>query len=178
MLDRHILEHKELGLELAVAKALLAATNIATSVAAAGDFATKASFVASGSNPSLITVPEALDYTNHRLNILRNYRYCRIGFALGWTADAVGWRGASIRDSAGNEFLTERVANVGAAASTNHGRWTAWLAIATAAVAHHSVLKGDWVALYPAHNATTTPLSTSAVDSWFAIEFCNSLPLR
>ena len=126
------------------------------------------------------------DLANGRLNVIAGFKRCKVSYCLAFDfkdfddgvtlAGTVGWRGARIKNSAGQNYGNDRKQAISDSASTNPAYETPWLDIKTdgSGSAPDSVNVGDYFELYPAQSSGH-PLGAGVdlASSWFVIEFDN-----
>ena len=122
-------------------------------------------------------VGSVADLVNHRFNIppaSSGFTFCRINYSIAWQQQAAdGYRAARILNSEGHNYGNQRLLSVGTGATTNTQVITPWIMLNTTNVLANQLAYGDWVALYPAHDSTTTPINAGVdyASSFFMIEF-------
>lgn len=141
-------------------------TLIPNSTNPVGDYTTKCVF------QGLVydTLGSVIDMVNSRLIIPSGFSFCRLTYNLAWGGNSVGWRGARVKNSAGQNYGNVRITSVGANASTNNNFVSAWISISTN-TAPDSIAAGDYFELWPAQTSGGDLLAgADAASSFISLE--------
>jgi hypothetical protein len=146
-------------------------TTIPNSVNPAGDYTTILTF------QSLVSDKrgDIIDLANNRLLVPHGFAWCRVLYNMAFAANATGWRGCRIKNSAGNNYGNVRIVSVGAGATTNVQCVTSWLIVSeVASLAPDQIQAGSYFELYPAQTSGGDLVcGADTASSFVQIEFAN-----